>query len=27
VLPLPDASVDRVIGADEGHPEVARVLR
>jgi hypothetical protein len=27
VLPLPDASVDRVIGADDGHPEVARVLR
>jgi hypothetical protein len=27
VLPLPDASVDRVIGADNGHPEVARVLR
>jgi hypothetical protein len=27
VLPLPDASVDRVIGADGGHPEVARVLR
>jgi hypothetical protein len=27
VLPLPDASVDQVIGADAGHPEVARVLR
>jgi len=27
VLPLPDASVDRVIGADGGDPEVARVLR
>ena len=27
VLPLPDASVDRIIGADGGHPEVARVLR
>lgn len=27
VLPLPDASVDRVIGADSGHPEVSRVLR
>jgi hypothetical protein len=27
VLPLPDASVDRVIGAVEGDPEVARVLR
>ena len=27
VLPLPDASVDRVIGADGGHPEVARILR
>jgi hypothetical protein len=27
VLPLPDGSVDRVIGADNGHPEVARVLR
>jgi hypothetical protein len=27
VLPLPDASVDRVIGADVGHPEVVRVLR
>ena len=27
VLPLPDASVDRVVGADEGDPEVARVLR
>lgn len=27
VLPLPDASVDRVIGAGDGHPEVARVLR
>ena len=27
VLPLPDASVDRVVGADVGHPEVARVLK
>jgi hypothetical protein len=27
VLPLPDASVDRVVGADAGDPEVARVLR
>ena len=27
VLPLPDASVDRVIGADGSDPEVARVLR
>jgi hypothetical protein len=27
VLPLPDASVDLLVGADEGHPEVARVLR
>jgi hypothetical protein len=27
VLPLPNASVDRVIGADADHPEVARVLR
>jgi hypothetical protein len=27
VLPLPDASVDRVIGGGEDHPEVARVLR
>jgi len=27
VLPLPDASVDRVIGGDGDHPEVARVLR
>ena len=27
VLPLPDASVDQVIGAEDGHPEVARVLR
>ena len=27
VLPLPDASVDRVIGGDASHPEVARVLR
>jgi hypothetical protein len=27
VLPLPDASVDRVIGAEDGHPEIARVLR
>jgi hypothetical protein len=27
VLPLPDASVDRVIGGDEQDPEVARVLR
>ena len=27
VLPLPDASVDRVLGAPDGDPEVARVLR
>jgi hypothetical protein len=27
VLPLPDGSVDLVIGAGDGHPEVARVLR
>jgi len=27
VLPLPDASVDRVIGADPDDPEVVRVLR
>jgi hypothetical protein len=27
VLPLPDASVDRVIGGDAGDAEVARVLR
>jgi hypothetical protein len=27
VLPLPDRSVDRVIGADAGDAEVARVLR
>ena len=27
VLPLPDASVDRVIGADSADPEIARVLR
>jgi hypothetical protein len=27
VLPLPDASVDRVIGGDDGDSEVARVLR
>ena len=27
VLPLPDASVDRVVGGDDGDPEVARVLR
>ena len=27
VLPLPDASVDRVIGGDGADPEVARVLR
>lgn len=27
VLPLPDASVDRVIGGDDADPEVARVLR
>jgi hypothetical protein len=27
VLPLPDRSVDAVIGGGEGHPEVARVLR
>ena len=27
VLPLPDASVDLLIGADPNDPEVARVLR
>ena len=27
VLPLPDASVDRVVGADRSEPEVARVLK
>ena len=27
VLPLPDASVDRVIGGPPGDPEVARVTR
>lgn len=27
VLPLPDASVDLVIGGDSADPEVARVLR
>ena len=27
VLPLPDASVDLLVGADGGHAEVARVLR
>ena len=27
VLPLPDASVDRLLGGDADHPEVARVLR
>ncbi len=27
VLPLPDASVDVVIGSGDGHPEVSRVLR
>ena len=27
VLPLPDRSVDCVIGAQDGDPEVARVLR
>jgi hypothetical protein len=27
VLPLPDASVDLLVGAQNGHPEVARVLR
>ncbi|HKT43381.1 MAG TPA: hypothetical protein VJQ85_01165 [Gaiellaceae bacterium] len=27
VLPLPDGSVDRVIGADTGDAEVARVLK
>jgi phospholipid N-methyltransferase len=27
VLPLPDRSVDLVIGADAGDPEVVRVLR
>lgn len=27
VLPLPDKSVDRVVGAPPDHPEVARVTR
>jgi hypothetical protein len=27
VLPLPDASVDLLVGADPGDPEVLRVLR
>ena len=27
VLPLPDASIDCVVGGDESDPEVARVLR
>jgi hypothetical protein len=27
VLPLPDASIDLLVGAVNGHPEVARVLR
>jgi ubiquinone/menaquinone biosynthesis C-methylase UbiE len=27
VLPLPDASVDLLVGGDASHPEVARVLR
>jgi SAM-dependent methyltransferase len=27
VLPLPDASVDLLVGADAGDPEVVRVLR
>jgi hypothetical protein len=27
VLPLPDASVDLLVGADGAEPEVARVLR
>jgi hypothetical protein len=27
VLPLPDSSVDLVVGAEAGDPEVARVLR
>jgi ubiquinone/menaquinone biosynthesis C-methylase UbiE len=27
VLPLPDASVDLLVGADAEHPEVMRVLR
>lgn len=27
VLPLPDGSVDRVVGAPPDHPEVARVTR
>ena len=27
VLPLPDASVDRLIGGPADHPEVARVTR
>jgi hypothetical protein len=27
VLPLPDASIDLLVGAADGDPEVARVLR
>jgi hypothetical protein len=27
VLPLPDASIDRLVGAPADHPEVARVTR
>jgi hypothetical protein len=27
VLPLPDASIDRLVGGPAGHPEVARVTR
>jgi ubiquinone/menaquinone biosynthesis C-methylase UbiE len=27
VLPVPDASIDLVVGADAGDPEVVRVLR
>ena len=27
VLPLPDASIDLLVGGDPGDPEVARVLR
>jgi hypothetical protein len=27
VLPLPDASVDRIVGGPQDHPEIARVTR
>jgi hypothetical protein len=27
VLPLPDCSIDLVVGAEDGDPEIARVLR